>query len=647
MFSLAVTIIYTVANVFLGMLFLHLLGYKKPGIAGENVWVPLASAFMLGLGVVSSLWLLIGLAGWLSPLVVVTLLVVFLAGGTPRFLALLPDLMNALRDLRRWLQGQDRPMVAVLFVAIAFLGLLGMGAFIKPPMGDAEAFYMTYPKIMAASERVVEMPGGYADFSRIGLLGEMHFAALIELGGLHAAKLFVWIVALATIVMLLVLGNYVGLGHTGLCFLFLMAVTSSAFTNHTGDGKVDLFGAAVGVGAVYWALRSGEPGRGGPGLRVAGMLAGFGVVAKLSYFVALLPPLFLIVVWNAWIPVGQIGTRFMKQLFSLVGPVAAFSSWFAIGMVPHIIKNAWLFSAPLAPVMGGGGASWVNQTWFSEADTAWILLTYPLALAFGRYPMQSGNLSLLFLAFAPLLFLIPALRTRVKRPLVQITGAAILGTGLWMALRPSVIAPRYLLATLFLFAPVVALAAERTYLDEARPRILSVTMILTTLMALIIVASPLTKLPKYFVDVIRGTFPECGLASGYCDPLSKLNDRAAQGDRVFFAGYYSYWLRSDLLQCRDNRQDELALVNAGSTDERWATVYARGFRYIVIDKVTHADKWKTWLPATAPSWLEVAEIVSTGELSILSLTARSGASSTPVHVTCVRISPPAWDVRSD
>lgn len=645
MFSVAVTIIYSVANVFLGLLVMHLLGLKMSGSEGENVWGLVSSAFMLGLGVVSSLWLLVGISGWLSPVVIVTLLVVFLIGGTPWVLSLLPNLLTALRDLRRWFQGQDRGMVAVLFVAFAVLGLLGVGAFVKPPLGDAEAFYMTYPKIMAASQRVVEMPGGYADFSRIGLLGELHHAALFELGGLHAAKLFVWIVALSTIVMLLVLGDFVGLGPIGLCFLFLIAVTSSAFTNHTGDGKVDLFGAAVGVGAVYWVLRSGESGRGQPALRVAGMLAGFSVVAKMSYFVALLPSLFLIVAWNAWVPAGQIGARLSKQLFPLVGPLARLSFWFAIGLIPHMIKNAWLFSAPLAPVIGGGGASWLNQTWFSEADTAWILLTYPLALAFGRYPMQSGNLSLLFLAFAPLLLFIPALRSLMKRPLLQVTSAAFIGTGLWMALRPSVIAPRYLLATLFLFAPVVALAAERTYLDEARPRILSVAMILTTLMALIVVASPLTKLPKYFVDVIRGTFPECGLASGYCEPLSKLNDRAAQGDRVFFAGYYSYWLRSDLLQCRDNRQDELALVNAGSAEERWATLYARGFRYVVIDKVTHAEKWKVWSSATAPSWIEVSEIIGTGELTILSIKVREG--SPRIDVTCSQISPPAWDLRTN
>jgi hypothetical protein len=261
--------------------------------------------------------------------------------------------------------------------------------------------------------------------------------------------------------------------------------------------------------------------------------------------------------------------------------------------------------------------------------------------------MQSGNLSLLFLAFAPLLFLVPALRTFMTRPLVQVTSAAFIGTGLWMALRPSVIAPRYLLATLFLFAPVVALAAERTYLDESRPRIMSVAMMLTVLMAMIIVASPLTKLPKYFLDALRGTFPECGLASGYCEPLSKLNDQSASGARVFFSGYYSYWLRPDLLQCRDNRQDEQALAKAATPEDRWATLYGRGFRYVVIDKVTHADKWKAWSPATAPSWLEVSEIIGTGELSILSLSARGEPAPVPVQVTCAQVSPPAWDVKTN
>ena len=645
MIPLIVTILYSVVTVFAGLIVLHVLGYGKSESRGEHVWVPVASAFMLGVGVLSSVWILLGLAGWLSPSVVIAILAVFLTAGTPRFLALYSDVLKALREFRQWFQGLDRAMFTVLLVACALLGLLGIGAFIKPPLGDAEAFYMTYPKIMAASQRVAEMPGGYADFSRIGLLGEVHHAALLALGGPSAAKLFVWIVALATIVMFLVVGTYVGLGQIGLCFLFLMLVTSSAFTNHTGDGKVDLFGAAVGVGAVYWALRSGEPRWGRPALKIAGLLAGFSVVAKLSYFVALLPPLCLIIAWNVWIASTQTGSGVGTRLLASVRPLTSFSSWFVLGMAPHMIKNAVLFSAPLAPVVGGGGASWLNQTWFSGADTAWILLTYPLALVFGRYPMQSGNLSLLFLAFAPLLFLVPALRALMKRPLVQVTSAALIGTGMWMALRPSVIAPRYLLATLFLFAPVVALAAERTYLDESRPRIVSVAMILTVLMAIVIVASPLTKLPKYFVEVMRGTFPECGLASGYCEPLSKLNDQAAPGARVLFSGYYSYWLRPDLLQCRDNRQDEQSLANAATPEDRWATLYGRGFRYLVIDKVTHADKWIAWSPVTAPSWLEVSEVIGTGELSILSLSARGESAPVPVQVTCAQVVPPAWDVK--
>ena len=647
MLSLAVTVIYTVATVFAGLSGLWLLGYKKPERDGEHVWAPVTSAFMMGVGILSSVWLLLGLAGWLSPGVVVALIVFFLMVGTPRFSALFPDVLNSIRQVRRWFQELDRAMLAVLLLACALLGLLGIGAFIKPPMGDAEAFYMTYPKIMAASQRIVEMPGGYADFSRIGLLGELHFAALFSVGGLHAAKLFVWMLALATIVMLLVLGTYVGLEPIGLCFLFLLVVTSSAFTNHIGDGKVDLFGAAVGVGAAYWALRSGEPRWRRPALRLAGVLAGFSVVGKLSYFVALLPSLFLIVAWNAWMSTGPRRGSLANELLSPVRSLTAFAFWFAVGMSPHMIKNAVLYVAPFAPVLGGEGASWLNQTWFSEADTAWILLTYPLALVFGRYPMQSGNLSLLFLAFAPLLFLIPALRTRMKRPLAQVTSAAILGTGLWMALRPSVIAPRYLLATLFLFAPVVALAAEHTYRNESRPRVVSLAMILTVLMAITIVATPLTKLPRYFVDVLRGAFPKCGLASGYCEPLSKLNDQAASGARVLFSGYYSYWLRPDLLQCRDNRQDERALAKVANAEDRWATLYGRGFRYLVIDKITHADKWKAWVPATAPPWLEVSEIIGTGELSILSLTARREAASVPVQVSCVQLSPPAWDVKTN
>ena len=643
MIALTVTIFYGVATLFAGYGVLHLLGYRSSADHTNDVWVLSGTAFLLGLGVTSSTWLLIGLAAWLAPAIIMILLLGFLALGIAFARGLLVLWVAAGRNVTAWLSGPDRLLAALVSLAITLLVLLGIGAFLKAPIGDAEAFYLTYPKIIAASQRVVEMPGLYANFSQIGLLGEMHFAALFALGGMHAAKLFVWPVAIATILMLLALAKYAGLGRTGQCFAFVIAITSTAFTNHITDGKIDLFAAAVGVGAFYWALRTGEASQGGLPLRVAGILAGFAIVGKFSYILALLPPLLLIVAWNAYAASRSVVREDAGAMLLSVIPVMLLTAWIAIATVPHLIKNAVLWGAPFAPFVGTEGIGWLNQTWFSVMDTGWIIMTYPLALVFGRYPMQGGNISFLLLAFLPLVFVLSNRSHRLTRPLIQITVAGVLGTALWIIFRPSIIAPRYLLATLLLFVPLVAMASERVYEMERGPRVLSAGVLVTALMALAIFSIPHLKLPVHLFYFLRGTFPMCGLASPYCEPLTELSRRAEPGDRIYFAGYYAYWLRPDLLQCRDNKEDKRALATVGDAESRWATLYARGFRYLVIDKTSHAEAWKTLGPAMAPRWLEVPEIIKTEELSVFRLSARERGRR--VEVGCAQISYPAWDVR--
>lgn len=623
---------------------MRLLRVRTDNVSSAEIGVRLITSFLLGIGVMSSIWLLIGLVSWFQPVLVTAFLVGFVFLG---FLAAgneAPKWVAALRSITQLLPKRMSLELLLIGLGVGLMGLLAIGAWLKPPIGDAEAFYMVYPKIIAASQRLVEMPGLYANFSQIGLLGEMHFAALMALTDVHTAKLFVWFVATATVGMLIGLAKLAGLGQTGCALLFLIVVTTTAFTNHITDGKVDLFSSACGVGAIYWALRSteGSTHEQRATLRIVGLLAGFAIVGKFSYLLAFLPPLLVILGWNLCERSVGDGLTSSQRMARSGVTFAIVSASMMVAALPHLIKNTVLFAAPLAPFVGMEGVSWLNQTWFSPSDTVWIVAIYPAALVFGRYPMQGGNLSFLWLALLPFLLACAISLFRSNLTLAKMTVAGLVGTVLWVFMRPSVIAPRYFLATLFLLMPSVALAAEGALIVEARPRIVSAGIALVSLSALTIFMFPHMKLPLQLVQSARGTFPACGLASPYCEPLLSLNKQAEPGARVFFAGYYAYWLRPDLLQCRDNREDSRSLDAMVDISSRWKTLYTRGFRYVVIDKTSHQAMVPSFDPGEAPSWLDVQEILNTDELSVLRLSSQVPDPS--VELGCIQRSHPAWDV---
>jgi hypothetical protein len=121
-----------------------------------------------------------------------------------------------------------------------------------------------------------------------------------------------------------------------------------------------------------------------------------------------------------------------------------------------------------------------------------------------------------------------------------------------------------------------------------------------------------------------------------------LNQQAEPGARVFFAGYYSYWMRPDLLQCRDDRSDAGAFAKEPDASSRWATLYTRGFHYVVIDKTSHQAMVSLLDQSMAPPWLDVTEILKTDELSVLKLSSQTHDRT--VELGCIQRLHPAWDV---
>jgi len=627
MSGVIITLVYTAACTSAGLLALSALGLGRASETRPTTPL-LSTALILGQALLASVWLLLGLAGWLNPLPIWLIIAVLLA-------VLLLQPVGIIRLIRKpwvalldWWRGESL-LPRLLGAATALLVLaFAAAAWTKPPFGDAEAFYMTYARITAASGRLEPMPGLYETFSSIGMVGEPHFAALISLSGVPAAKLFVWPLSLAGAGILLAIGRLAGLGSRGSLLLLVMLFTTTAYTHHIWDGKVDLFAAALGLLAVYWVLaaRTTQPGK--AALVIAGLAAGFAVVAKFSYAISLAPALLILLWW----PDQKAGAPRLRATL-IVGCAAAAAA------VPHLIKNTAMFAAPLAPFLGGSSdQNWLQQVWFAPDVIQRIIATYPFALTFGRYPMQGGNLSFLWLAMLPLLLWLPRQAQLKDSLLFQLAIAGLAGTLVWMALRPSIIAPRYLLAVLLLLYPLAARAAEQMLEREHAPRILSAAIYVLGMAALTIFSYPVLPVAAESARQLlgRGAGP-CALASIHCEPLQQLNAEAAPGDRVYTLSYYTYWMRDDLLQCKD-RGSESGMARPNAAGLNWDALTNGGFRWLVIDRTSHGQAYDALLGTPLPDGIKVDVRQQQNGILILQL----HYSDTPGQRSCRQMREGTW-----
>jgi hypothetical protein len=612
------------------------IGSRRAGAVSELALA--ATSFLLGQGILAAAWLGLGLAGAFSPGVVIGVLgASILAGGR----LVLRRSRGAFREIAGSLSNLQRIPVLLKLVVVGLLLLVlfeGAVALLTPPRGDSVAFYMALSKVMAASHRLVPLPG-YAAFTQIGLQGELHYAALMALGSPQGAKMFVWPTGLAAALLLVSIGTTIGLRAAGKWIAVTIFFTGTATVYLLTTGAIGLFAAAMGLAAAYWALQTDGAQRLTPVL-LAGGFCGLAVVAKLPYLAALLPAVCLLVFWR-W-ALSQKGRRPSQVLASGLAMIGTFAISFALPWIPQLVKNGLLFGEPLAPLIVGGGQSFLSQTWFSPGITRRIVLSYPLALTFGAYPMQGGTMSPLLLAFAPLVLLVSRAKKFLRNPVVQVAASGVVGVIAWVVVRPSVLAPRYILAVILLLIPVAALGAERALAIRTR---------MGTVVRVVVLLSCLTTLAAAFAyqqylghmawqQVVDGTSC-CAAHEEGCRAAGAVNGDAAAGDRVYLMGYYRYWLRADLLQCISRAADG-SPASLPTSRERWEQLFDRGFAYVMIDNTSHQAEADLLDPADTPSWLRVTLLFEEAEYTVLRL--ESTDSERRPSLCCRQETPPAWDV---
>lgn len=634
-YAIVITLLYSMACLLLGLVFLRRLFLKK----SFSIWAILSSSFLLGLGILASLWLFLGLGSFLKKPLVWTIIIGIIILCSPfvystYYDVMLPKVKGITKSFRNLSLIWKIILLGLIFLILSY-GLLALTTL---PKGDAVAFYMVLPKIMATSERLRPQPN-YYNFSQIGLMGEMHFAALMSIGNAAAAQFLLWTTSLSIAGLLISLGAMLKLSNRGQIITLIILFTTSTFTLYISGGKVDVFGAAFGLATYFWVLEAFHNKKINiTALVLTGLFMGFAFVAKLPSLVAILPGVLLIIAWGCF-------SAHKKQpnvlILKFIKSVLIVTVFFLLAVLPHLIKNWVLFKEPLAPfiLFYSNEWEWAEPTWFSRENIHYILKTYPLALIFGQYPMQGGNLSPFILAFAPLILFVKGFwSSKLKNPFLLIFSAFLVGLIFWNIFRPGVLAPRYILATLLLTIPLVAKGADFLLVSQYKILKFMVTFgLLMAITSLLIFNSQL--LEKQLSAIKIGKLETANFSYRSSEFI---NQSALPGDRVFVAGYYVYFFKSDILQClsvQEERDNPPPLVSP----EIWQYYWEHGFKEVVIQTISYPNASQIWNIDKKPDWLDIQAVYKDDFVTIYSLK-NPDIDSTP-RCSCTSSNNKAWDVR--
>jgi len=600
--------------------------------------------FLIGIAVLSVFWQLLGLAGQLYDWIL-WVVIIGLAGAVFCFSRQFTNIhFNRLLDSYIPLFSKRVLFFILIPIVTGLSAWYGILAYVRPPFGDADAFYMTYPKIIAASGVIKPMAGNYFDFSSIGLSGELHYAALFALGAnVSGVKLFAWVAGINLLLLLIAIVRLCGGGIISQALTLVMALTSTTVTDYFSDGKTDLFATALTIGGLYCLILAKNANNKIILLSLSGFLVGLSLVAKFSFIIVVIPA-FLVIFAFQYRFVKLIVESSTQNILNFFFDCFIFSAALILATLPHFLKNYVLFKNAFAPFIGQQ-SNWADQSWYSFADATWIVLTYPIAMVFGLYPLMGGNLSFLWLATLPLIFFFKLDLTGKNKLACQLMIAGVIGVCAWLCIKPSVLAPRYILPVLLMMFPLPAIAAEKLFSPYTHSKLLAIAFLSLVMIAGI--AAPLsapagvwTALPHRVLSHIKYGGNECSLSiSSYCSGFLEINERRNQGDRIFLAGYYSFHLEPELLQCV-NTIDETATIQRANSANVWRLLYLKGFSFIAIQKATHISLLEIIDAASIPEWLDVETIMYESDMPIFHIQPKPTAPKT--YLSCQETAPNIW-----
>ena len=197
-----------------------------------------------------------------------------------------------------------------------------------------------------------------------------------------------------------------------------------------------------------------------------------------------------------------------------------------------------------------------------------------------------------------------------------------------------------MLPALLSLIPVIAFAAENVYCSIGKNTWFRGVFIVCLCIGLIgysTIEQDMKRLFRYKIQGV-GICDLEGFPLPECHDMLAMNALAGVGDRINVSSGYTYWLRSDLIQCMATK-DEQNLLSGGPDD--MTKLYDLGFEY--VEKV--GDPWDL---SSVPTSLSVSAKYSrdakglSPAVNIYKISAKD-PKITPAF-GCIQEHYPAWDV---
>ncbi len=578
-----------------------LAGLSKDAYLTTNQVAMTPTAFVLGQGLFSIVLLLPVVIAQRLPLfysLAVFFVGLFLALG--RMYSVRDQLVESIRNTLQSFQGLERLLiVSSLLVMVAALGysssLLSY---------DAASQYFAQAKMLAVTQQFISL-----SFKDVFLGSALYlvsiYAALIQLFGDQTARLYSWISGLVILALSWKLGRQIGLTRRATLLSLSLILTSTAFVDMLGDGKIDLANYSITLAAIYWFIESLQHTK-NESFLLAGFFTGYSLLSRpynvvpLGIFFASLLGLHLFAERERLL-VALRNTRrgllwFMIPLFF----------WLLL----NLAVNQVILQDALAPIRV---FEQTDDDWpFHIAPgKKWLLTTlYPFIITFTGLRDTPGFISPFFIAFLPLLLDKPPDRLQSFAPdLIRITLSALVALYFWIVFfgNRHILDVRYVFFTWVLLFFFGAFIADRVMY---RSRFYYYGIAFVTISALVIMALRvlLISLATYSPEA-NGHFRCQHLRM--CAFIEMVNRLASPGERVLVLSGYRYYLRPDLFVCASVGEEYSLLqsLTLRSQDEFWKEIYQHGYRYIVYDRffVKYILRLKGLPPLeNPPPWLNLS-----------------------------------------
>ena len=604
-----------------------------------DVLMYLGTAFLLGGIIVSSIFLLLANFAKLTPnAVLAEMFVMIILGLMPaiRFYKSVSERIRVESHKKLIISSFDRFLV-IISIIIVFLALLYSSSRLSY---DAVGMYFSDEKLIALTERI-------QFYSDVFVVSSLHvglqYAAIMQIFGDQAARMYSWIGGLVILLSCLAIGEKLKLTRRALLVWLIMILTSTAFLDLMGDGKIDLQTSAPMMAAAYWMVVDRDSPSGYKVYFLIGLLVGFSIISRL--FNAFIIFLFVVAfyLWQMYLQRVHRRINFRRLLQPAIGIGAGV--FLLLGF--HLLENYLIMGNALAPLKTLSNVN--SSIWhypFEQKDIWSYRLLYPFVLTFFNSPQSLGNISPVFVAFLPFLLIAPVRKmVKFSRDVVGISIISLAILILWVVTFYMMVEIRYVLFLwLFLYMPLAMLVDN--VLDGGDRVVNIVTrLFLAGIVLFITVRIVVISFSTYSPIDAKGN-PQC-YNSLLCDFIRPLNQSAPSGVRVLALNAYRYYMRQDLFAC-SSKADEYVRLQEESTkgiDSFWEEVARQGYTYVVYE--ANFSKRHLYIqllpkPSNTPSWLTLETVSGIAGKNLVVYHLVYENPPIAPEKTCAEISPNIW-----